>query len=238
MKVKMIVTDLDGTLLREDKTVSERTIDALQCCREAGIRIAFATGRGENSSKVVPAGIFDARILNNGALAIVGNDVVYNRFLVPEIIEPLLEVCVEFGLVHGFSLHGSKIGKFWAFGCTPEISALIDARLDDDFYLTVTRDGLGMIMHKDATKSKAVAALAKQWGIASSEVIAFGDDLNDLDMLSYAGVSVAMGNALDEAKAVAGHICDTNDNDGIAKWLEENVLWDWYYGTTKKTKID
>jgi len=43
-------------------------------------------------------------------------------------------------------------------------------------------------------------------------------------MLSYAGVSVAMGNALDEAKAVANHICDTNDNDGLAKWLEEMML--------------
>ena len=228
MKKKMIVTDLDGTLLREDKAVSERTTDVLYCCREAGIRIIFATGRGENANQVVPAGLFDGRIFNNGALAVAGNDVVYNRFLVPEIIEPLLAVCVEFGLEHGFSLHGSKAGKFWTFGCTPEISALIEARLDDDFYLTVARDGLGQIMHKDATKSKAVAALAEQWGITRSEIIAFGDDLNDMDMFSYAGLSVAMGNALDEVKAVTDHICDTNDNDGVAKWLEENVLCDWY----------
>jgi len=100
----------------------------------------------------------------------------------------------------------------------------IEARLDDDFYLTVARDGLGQIMHKEATKSKAVAALAKQWGITRSEIIAFGDDLNDIDMLSCAGVSVAMENALDEVKTVADHICDTNDNDGVAKWLEEMGL--------------
>jgi hydroxymethylpyrimidine pyrophosphatase-like HAD family hydrolase len=53
--------------------------------------------------------------------------------------------------------------------------------------------------------------------------VAFGDDLNDIDMLNHAGVSVAMGNALDEVKAVADYVCDTNDNDGLAKWLEENV---------------
>ena len=105
MKIKMIVTDLDGTLLREDKTVSERTKDALHCCRESGIRIIFATGRGESASQVVPTGLFDGSIFNNGALAVAGNDVVYSRFLVPEIIEPLLAVCVEFGLEHGFSLH-------------------------------------------------------------------------------------------------------------------------------------
>ena len=43
----MIVTDLDGTLLREDKTVSERTKDALQCCREAGIRTTLPPDVGK-----------------------------------------------------------------------------------------------------------------------------------------------------------------------------------------------
>ena len=219
----MIVTDLDGTLLREDKTVSKRTKDALHCCREAGIKTAFATGRGENANQVAPTELFNGSIYNNGALVVTENDIIYNHFLAPEIIDSLLAICVEFGLEHGLSLHGSETGKFWTFGCTPEISALIKARLDDDFYLTVARDGLGQIMHKDATKSKAVAALAKHWGIDRCEIIAFGDDLNDIDMLSYAGVGVAMGNALDEVKAVANHICDTNENDGIAKWLEENV---------------
>ena len=79
-------------------------------------------------------------------------------------------------------------------------------------------------MHKDATKANAVAALSRYWNIAQSEIVAFGDDLNDIDLLTYAGVGVAVANALDEVKAVADDICDTNDNDGVAKWLEENVL--------------
>jgi len=58
----------------------------------------------------------------------------------------------------------------------------------------------------------------------ASEITAFGDDLNDIDMLEFSGISVAMVNALDNVKAVADYICDTNDNDGVAKWLEENLL--------------
>ena len=62
------------------------------------------------------------------------------------------------------------------------------------------------------------------WGINKAEIVAFGDDLNDIDLLTHAGVSVAMKNALESVKEIADHICDTNDNDGVAKWLEENLL--------------
>ena len=96
--------------------------------------------------------------------------------------------------------------------------------MDDGLHLKVARDGLGQIMHKDATKANAVAALARYWIIAQSEIVAFGDDLNDIDLLIYAGVGVAVANALDEVRAIAKYICDANENDGVAKWLEENVL--------------
>ena len=83
---------------------------------------------------------------------------------------------------------------------------------------------MAMVMHKGATKSKAVSALALYWGINRLEIAAFGDDSNDIDLLSDVGVGIAMENALDEVKAVADHICDTNENDGVAKWIEENIL--------------
>jgi hydroxymethylpyrimidine pyrophosphatase-like HAD family hydrolase len=123
-----------------------------------------------------------------------------------------------------FSTHDVDIEKINVDSVTAEIEAFINQYLTGDMYLSVARDGLGMIMHKDATKSKAVAGLARIWGVSQSEIAAFGDDTNDLDMLIYAGAGVAMGNALDEVKAAADYICDTNENDGVAKWIEENVL--------------
>jgi len=57
-----------------------------------------------------------------------------------------------------------------------------------------------------------------------SEVIAFGDDNNDIEMLRECGTGVAVANAIDECKSSADHICGSCDDDGLAKWLEENVL--------------
>ena len=57
-----------------------------------------------------------------------------------------------------------------------------------------------------------------------SELAAFGDDSNDIEMLRECGAGVAVSNAIGEVRAIASRICDTNDNDGVAKWLEENVL--------------
>ena len=55
-------------------------------------------------------------------------------------------------------------------------------------------------------------------------VVAFGDDINDLEMIKNCGVGVAVENGIEEVKSVAKFICDISDNDGVAKWLEERVL--------------
>jgi hydroxymethylpyrimidine pyrophosphatase-like HAD family hydrolase len=55
-------------------------------------------------------------------------------------------------------------------------------------------------------------------------IAAFGDDHNDVEMLRRCGFGVAVANAIEEAKAAAGCICGTNDNDGVANWIEERVL--------------
>jgi hydroxymethylpyrimidine pyrophosphatase-like HAD family hydrolase len=45
-----------------------------------------------------------------------------------------------------------------------------------------------------------------------------------MDMIKAAGIGVAMGNAVDEVKSAADYICDTNDNDGVAKWINSYLL--------------
>ena len=55
-------------------------------------------------------------------------------------------------------------------------------------------------------------------------LVAFGDDINDLEMVKNCGIGVAVENAIDDVKAAAKYICGTNDNDGVAKWLEEHIL--------------
>ena len=249
--IKMIVTDLDGTLLRTDKTISEYTVSVLRRFRDRGVKVTYATARGGTANEVAPAEYFDARIVMNGALALMNDTIVY-RCLIPfQIARPLLMACNERGLkitseisgmhysnfivsdlwsnitnykITDFSKHSLDAEKLYTRTDNQGDLKFIEDNLPEDLYLSVSRDGLVMIMHKDATKSKAISKLARFWDVSQSEIVVFGDDLNDIDMLSSTGFSVAMGNAIPAVKAAADYICDTNDNDGVAKWLEENVL--------------
>ena len=120
-----------------------------------------------------------------------------------------------------FSLDAEKI--YAIVDCSGTVE-LIKKYISDCLYLYVSLDGYAMVMHKEATKSLAVSALAEHWGIPKSDVVSFGDDTNDIDLLKYSGIGVAMGNALADVKAAANQICDTNENDGVAKWLEATLL--------------
>jgi len=91
------------------------------------------------------------------------------------------------------------------------------------YYLT-DKGKCVQIMAKGINKASSIEKIRILSGFDKSEVAVFGDDINDVEMLRDCGVGIAMSNAVDEAKAVATYICDSNDNDGIAKWLEENVL--------------
>lgn len=77
-------------------------------------------------------------------------------------------------------------------------------------------------MPRNATKADSVLQLKKL--LNCDRVVAFGDGLNDLDMFSIADECYAVANAVDELKQAAVGIIESNDNDGVVKWLCENVL--------------
>ena len=253
MDIKMIVTDLDGTLLRTDKSISNYTKNVLNKCRESGIKVVYATGRGGSAERVAPSSLFDGRIIMNGAIGKIGGTIVYSRLIPYQTARPLLTACSESGInitseisgmhysnfvvtdfwpqltnfqIVDFSQHEMDAEKIYSPNPIPKNKLFIEQLIPEGLYSLVTADGTGtllQIMHKDATKAKAVSELALLWDIAPSGIVAFGDDLNDIDMLSYAGVGVAMGNALDEVKAVSNFICSNNDDDGLAKWVMQHI---------------
>ncbi len=77
---------------------------------------------------------------------------------------------------------------------------------------------------KTATKENAILHMCKECGISTNEIIAFGDDYADIGMLKLCGIRVAMGNAIDEVKAVANQVIGDNDSDGIGCYLQNFVL--------------
>ncbi|PKM87534.1 MAG: Cof-type HAD-IIB family hydrolase [Firmicutes bacterium HGW-Firmicutes-12] len=80
------------------------------------------------------------------------------------------------------------------------------------------------IANKEATKGLALAELAKSLELDSSQVMAIGDSWNDLDMLEYAGIGVAMENAMADVKKVAQYVTRSNEDDGVAEAIELLVL--------------
>lgn len=77
---------------------------------------------------------------------------------------------------------------------------------------------------RNADKKVAITKLCEHLGISLSQVAAFGDDVNDKSMIESVGIGVAMDNAVDEVKAVAKFVCESNDNDGVARFIEEYIL--------------
>lgn len=75
-----------------------------------------------------------------------------------------------------------------------------------------------------ATKGNALRWCAEHFGFRMDELLAFGDSLNDVSMLEAAGVGVAMGNAREDVKAMGFAVCGTNEEDGVACYIEEHIL--------------
>ena len=75
-----------------------------------------------------------------------------------------------------------------------------------------------------ASKGNGLRKLMQVLGIPKEAVLVFGDNGNDIDMFHAAGTSVAVGNALPEVQAEADFVCGTNDEDGVAEFLEEQLL--------------
>ena len=66
--------------------------------------------------------------------------------------------------------------------------------------------------------------LAEKLGISLQDIVSFGDDLNDREMLQISGMGVAVSNAVKEVKEIADDVTLSNDEDGVADWIEKNIL--------------
>ena len=91
-------------------------------------------------------------------------------------------------------------------------------------YVTQSSFDLIEFLHPDVSKGNALIKIAAHLGIKAEEVVAFGDNHNDIGMLRFAGLGVAMGNAHDEVKAEADYVTGSNADDGVAAAIEKLVL--------------
>ena len=110
----------------------------------------------------------------------------------------------------------------------PERMAIIRDVLVDRYRksanLITTEDHLTQISARRADKAYGVRRLCEKYDIDRTQVLAIGDGQNDMRMLHFAGVGVAMGNATDEVKDVADVVGPTNDEDGVAEMIAKYAL--------------
>ena len=249
-KIKMIVTDLDDTLLRSDKTISDYTVSVFQRCRAMGIKIVFATARPimmvEDIQERIPV---DAVITMNGSCIFVGNQIWKAFTFEPSMQRRILRDLTSRETVYQISaLTGDKY-----YSNRSERAAYItymDFEKETDVafstiafhykdrekgleilenyknlsFVSVSSMDLFDILPENVNKFKGAEEVATCFGIDVSEVVAFGDNFNDIEMLSGCGTGIAVENAISEAKAAANDICESCDQDGLAKWLERKIL--------------
>ncbi len=92
-----------------------------------------------------------------------------------------------------------------------------------DIYVVKSNNYFCEIANKEATKGNAIKILAKKYGINIEEVMAIGDQNNDIEMVTTAGIGIAMGNGTNEIKKSADFITDTVENNGFIKAVNKYV---------------
>lgn len=96
--------------------------------------------------------------------------------------------------------------------------------LPDDFDVHISEGTLWMLTNPHANKGDALRTMADRLGVSVDHAVTFGDDLVDLDMMAVAGHTVAVANAHQDVVAAADEVCASNNDDGVAQWIELNVL--------------
>lgn len=256
MNIKMIVTDLDGTLLRTDKTISDYSIETFRICREDGIKIAFATARNYrgNLMDYIELVECDAVITNNGsALYIDGKEIKHIR-ISQDSCRAIIDFLREINALKriAFKHDDYYYANFDLNGILPFADVTIcDAEdfpnqeydriiidvgddekieemrkfLPDNLYIiNHISGGVGIIQDRSIDKIYRIIDLAEKWDIKLEEIVAFGDEENDIEMLRWCGTGVAVSNAIPETTEVADYVCDSNDEDGVAHWIAKNIL--------------
>ena len=258
--VQLVATDLDGTLLRSDQTISERTVTLLHRLRSIGVAIVLVSARPPRGLRQI------ARAFRLGGLAICCNGaIIYDldreSLLQEHVLSsqqvkhlvtllsaslPGLSFAAESGksvaceaAFYPFCVQSDspppRVVDIAAICQAPQIKVLVHhcalpieklyscvAPVLDSRIYSVTYSGSNFLeitlggMHK----GEVLAAFCAQLGIAAHAVVAFGDMPNDLPMLQWAGLGVAVANAHSLVLQAADAITLSNDEDGVAHMLE------------------
>jgi hypothetical protein len=260
--VTVIATDLDGTLLRSDSTLSPRTRSALHAAREAGFRVVVATARPYRVLDRVFAGedLVDVAILGNGSgfYDMATKQVRLTHLLDAEVLRRLMKTISAHVPGSGFAVetghrvlyepgylyrpthddnrvrvadHDDLLSEpsvklmVWLPERDPHASwGKLAPFISDAIECTWSSDRSPLeIAAAGVTKAAALGELCKTWGVDRADITAFGDSINDIPMMEWAGTSYAVANANPAVLDAASGRTASNDDDGVAIVIEQMV---------------
>jgi Cof subfamily protein (haloacid dehalogenase superfamily) len=264
---KLIAIDMDGTLLNEDKKISETNFRAIQRAKNAGVKIVLATGRPLNGIKnylqhlsltsdedyavvyggAVVQNIKSEKYLANNPLEMSDWDYLFKLSKVLKVNIHMLtsNACItpknnkysnieanmnDIPLIidNQIDIEDNLEPIKIMFIDDPVILSKAIENLPDEVYekFTVVKSAPFFLefLNAKANKGTGVEALAQKLNIEQKEVICIGDAGNDIHMVEYAGLGVAMENAFPELKKVANYITLSNENDGVAHVIDRFIF--------------
>lgn len=261
---RLVVIDLDGTLLNADHQIGEFTKQTIQALHEKGMELMIATGRHfqdvyllaqqlevplslitSNGARVhdyhgkllyenhIPEPLVQEVLEISQGYEVHRNIYQGDVWLVEEPNEPLLAIHHASGF--GYSqvdfaeLNPAHIDKFYFTAAHETLVPLeqkLQERFGEELYITFTTEIYLEIMNKGVSKGRALSQLCAERGIPASEVMAFGDGFNDIDMLQWVGHPVVMENAHEQLKAqlVGAKLAKSHSQEGVARYLQSYFL--------------
>ena len=227
----MISFDLDMTLLdhRTDQ-ITPSALEAIEKLRPKH-RIVLATGRDmDNYYSTSYRDIVrpDAIVHMNGTKITVGDKLLFEHIFDPELLRRVLSFCDEKGFGIGMTVGDED------YYIHPEIIAANDIRFwgscgrqFQDPWKMLTMPVRTLAVEKGNSKADGLRRLAVYFGEKEdlSDTVAFGDSMNDIEVVQEAGIGVAMGNAVDALKKVADYVTAPIGEDGIYKACEHLHLF-------------
>lgn len=242
-KYKMLALDLDDTVLTKKKEITVENKKWIHRAFEEGVIVAIATGRGYKTVKKVyeALGLDIPMVLANGAEIWKKDKHILKRHYIDKTdIKMLHNVAIESGITYWAYCDDNHISgndwteesfdlNFFKFGMRcddPKIVTYLRNKLQDYDSIKVTWSNTDLveISKKGVSKETGVQNLCDYLGIDMSEVMAIGDNMNDMELIQAAGLGVAMENAEAPLKRVADKITDTNEADGVAKAIQKYLL--------------
>lgn len=232
-KCKLLLFDLDGTLLQSDKTMSSKTLLALKKCKENDILIGVSTSRSEQNSLVYLNELMpDILISSGGALVKYKTEYIYRAEFSEEETNVMIdmarnicgndcEITIDTIDAHywNYKIDPKKLDKSWGDSIYTDFSNFNECSLKMCVEI-FNQDKADELAHRLSDCD----CIRFSDGFSIDSIIVFGDDYADIGMLELCGIGVAMGNAIDEVKERADIVIGSNDEDGIADFIENEIL--------------